>query len=360
MQAEVSSSVLALSIAEAIQLIKAAPKDAIIGLMGPPGFGKSSAPAQAAKEMGWHYLCRYLALMEVVEINGVPYLVDKDGHKVGMWAAFDGLFPLATDSFDGEMLLNLDDLGQATPGVTKGGIRTAYGDGIERMVGMQKLHPNVRVCFTANSHLHRSGAHRLEAYVQNRCCIIQVEPNPIEWVSWYLEHSGNPRIAGWIRFTKTVSDFAPEKDSFMSPRSLVKLGEMLDSLSKNRVNGRIGRAVSYGIIGEQAGSAFMAYDALSDGLPDMDAVLRGDKVKLPDRAEVQYMFAAAFLQATKEKHVPIAAQLITDLTQTGGTGFEVAAFLTFEALKGGAAHLRAIRTQPALYKWLSEFGKYLP
>jgi hypothetical protein len=354
------SQQMTLSVEESIDLLCASPEDSILGFIGPPGFGKSSIPQQAAKRLNQAYRCLYLALMEVVEINGVPHLVNKStGEVVGKWAPFDNLFPLAHEEHP-KTILNLDDLGQATPGVTKGGIRIAYGDGLDRMVGQHKLHPNVRVCFTANSHLHRSGAHRLEAYVQNRCCLIHVEPNPLEWVTWYLAHNGNPRIAGWIRFTKTVTDFAPEKDAFMSPRSLVKLGEMLDALAAAGVNGRIHRAVAYGIIGEQAGSGFLAYDALSDGLPDMDAVLRGDKVKLPERAEVQYMFAAAVLQATKEKHVPLVAQLITDMTKVGGTGFEVAAFLTFEALKGGASHLRAIRTQTSLYKWLGEYGKYLP
>jgi hypothetical protein len=353
---------MGISVSDAIQLIKAAPPDAIIGLVGPPGFGKSAAPSQAANEMGWHYVCRYLALMEAVEINGLPHGLDKDGVKVGRWAPFDGLFPLATDrQFDDKpVLLCLDDIGQATPSVTKAGIRTAYGDGIERMVGMQKLHPNTRVVFTANLHTHRAGAHRFESYVTNRVTMVEVEPSANDWCTWGLANGVNSAVVGYVKWTKSVTDFAPEKDSFMSPRSLTKLGQMLDALHKAGINGSILRAVAYGTIGEQAGSNFLAYYALSSELPDMDDILAGKKVKLPERPEVQYMFVSSFLGAAQEKHVPVAASLITELTKTGGTGFEVAAFLTFEALKGGATKLRGIRTEPALYKWLGEYGKYLP
>jgi hypothetical protein len=364
---------MGITVSDAIALIKAAPPDAIIGLVGPPGFGKSAAPEQAAREMGWSYLCRYAALMETVEINGCPHLIDRvtgytgeskvpDSYKVGQWAPFEGLFPLANESRwdDQPVLLTFDDIGQASPSVTKACIRTAYGDGIERMVGMQKLHPNTRVCFTANLHTHRAGAHRFESYVTNRVTMVEVEPEPMQWCSWAIEHAVNPEVVGYVRWTKVVTDFAPEKDSFMSPRSLVKLGSMIDALDKASINGHILRSVAYGTIGEQAGSSFLAYHALAEHLPDMDKVLAGDKVKLPERAEVLYMFVSSFLRASKEKHVPVAAQLINDLTKTGGVGFEVAAFLTFEALKGGAAHLRGLRTQQALYQWLGQYGKYLP
>src|SRR5579864_3423097 len=84
------SLVMGVSINEAIKLITIAPPDAIIGLVGPPGFGKSAAPRIAASQMGWSYVCRYLALMEAVEINGLPHLVDQNGIPAGRWAPFAG------------------------------------------------------------------------------------------------------------------------------------------------------------------------------------------------------------------------------------------------------------------------------
>jgi hypothetical protein len=351
---------MGVSINEAIKLITIAPADAIIGLVGPPGFGKSAAPRIAASQMGWSYVCRYLALMEAVEINGLPHLVDQNGIPAGRWAPFAGLFPLESDQLDGTVLLCLDDLGQASPSVTKAGVRVAYGDGIERMVGMHRLYPNTRIVFTSNLHTHRAGAHRFESYVGNRVTVVEVEPSASEWVTWAIGAGVNASVISYVAWSKQITDFAPEKDAFMSPRSLEKLGRFISALSDAGINGSVLRAVTYGTIGEQAGSQFLAYHALADKLPDMDAVLRGDRVKLPEQPEVQYMFVTSFIQAAQEKHVPIAAKLISQLTDAGATGFEVAAFLTFEALKGSGERLRGIRTQPELYKWLSEYGRYLP
>lgn len=349
---------MGLSINDAIRLIKIAPADAIIGLVGPPGFGKSAAPRIAAEQMKWQYVCRYLALMEAVEINGLPFLDNETGD--GRWAPFRGLFPLDRDKLDGTILLCLDDLGQASPSVTKAGVRVAYGDGIERMVGMHSLYPNTRIVFTSNLHTHRAGAHRFESYVGNRVTVVEIEPDAREWCTWAIGAGVHPSVVGYVSWSKQITDFDPAKDAFMSPRSLEKLGRFISALESNGVNGGTLRAVTYGTIGEQAGSQFLAYHALANKLPDMDAVLAGESVKLPTQPEVQYMFVTSFIQAAKEKHVPVAAKLIQQLTEAGATGFEVAAFLTFECLKGSAEHLRGVRTQPALYKWLSDYGKYLP
>jgi hypothetical protein len=355
---------MGISIQEAVRLTCIAPPDAILGFVGPPGFGKSSIPALAAKQMGWSYICRYLALMEAVEINGLPHLIESNGQMSGRWAPFKDLFPLADDMVAGveygTVLLCLDDLGQATPSVTKAGVRVAYGDGIDRMVGMHKLFPNTRICFTSNLHTHRAGAHRFESYVGNRVTVVEIEPDAREWATWAIAAGVHPSVIGYVSWSKQITDFDPAKDAFMSPRSLEKLGRFITALDANSVNGATLRAVTYGTIGEQAGSQFLAYHALADKLPDMDAVLRGDKIALPTKPEVQYMFVTSFIQAAKKEHVPVAARLINELTDAGATGFEVAAFLTFECLKGSGEHLRGIRTQPALYKWLSEFGKYLP
>lgn len=355
---------MGISIKSAIELIKVAPPDAIIGLVGPPGYGKSAAPAIAAAESGWHYVCRYLALMEAVEINGLPHLVSNGDDKQGRWAPFAGLFPLESDSaqYDGKtVLLCLDDLGQAAPSVTKAGVRVAYGDGIERMVGMQSLYRNTRIVFTSNLHTHRAGAHRFESYVGNRVTIVEIDPDPEQWCTWALEHGVNPSIVAYVKFTKKITDFASDKDAFMSPRSLVKLSGMVDALDRAGINGPVLRAVTFGTIGEQAGTEFIAFHSLASELPDMDAVLDGKPFRMPTRPEVQYMFASTLLGATTEKHVPLVARIINLMTEGGGDhGFEVAAYITFEALKGSATKLRGLRSRTELYEWIHKYGQYLP
>ena len=350
---------MGISINDAISLVKATPRDRCLLLAGPPGFGKSSAVVAASREQGWRYWPLYLATKEAVELQGCPDISTDAFYSV--WKPFAGVLPLAADpSLSGTIAINIDDAGQAAPSVLKAAIRCIYGDGDRRFMGNHELYHDIRLFGTTNLHTHRAGAHRFETYVSNRVTTVEVEPDAMEWCRWAQANGVHPSVIGYVMFTKQVTDFAPDRDAFMSPRSLVALSEFIAALDAASINGHVLQAVASGTIGEQAGTQFTAFHALSADLPDMDAILRGDKVKLPTRPEVQYMFVSSFIRAAREEHVPIAAQLITRLTEAGGTGFEVAAFLTFEALKGSASQLRGIRTQPALYKWLAEFWKYLP
>lgn len=351
---------MGLKFSDAVELCVNAPADDPIILTGPPGIGKSHVPQEVARRLHASYWPLYLGVLEAVEINGLPHLYEQDGRKYGEWGPFRGLLPLAGEAHTGTIVINPDDIGQASPSVAKAAVRAFYGDGSRRMVGAHELYHDVRIIGTSNLHTHRAGAHRFETWVTGRCNMVEVEADPMEWCSWALAHDVHPSIIGFVRFTKTVTDFAPDKDQFMSPRSLTQLSKYIVNLGNAGINGAVLRACAYGKIGPEAGSQFIAYHALADRLPDMDAVLAGKKVALPEAPEVQYMFASAFLQAATEKHVALACELIHRLTTTGATGFEVAAFITFEAIKGSATRLRAIASQPSLYEWLGKYGKYLP
>ncbi len=350
-----------ISVQQAIEVIKAAPNDIVIGLVGPPGVGKDAAFIQAAQQQGWEYWNRYVAVMEIVEINGCP-TVNRETERAA-WAPFDGVFPLARDAdrYGGKTIqVVLSDIGQAAPAVQKAVVRAGYGDGHTRAVGVHPLYQKTRIGFTSNLHTHRAGAHRFESYFSNRVTVLEIQPDPLEWVHWYLENDGHPLVAAFVRWTKEVTDFKPEKDSFMSPRSLVRLGEWLKACQTAEIKDAAVQAIVYGTIGPEAGSKFQAYAALATELPDMDAVLAGHKVQLPTRPEVQYMFATTLLTAARPEHAPIVARIILELTDGAGSGLEVAAFITMEAIKGAATNLRGLASQPELYEWISKYGRYLP
>jgi len=351
---------MGLTIAQLKEAGRLAPPDAIVIASGPPGYGKSSAWWQLAQELDETYWPLYLATKEAVEMNGLPRVFEKDGRFYGEWAPFAGVFPLACETYPKRIRINLDDIGQATPSVVKAAIRCVYGDGSKRLMGAHELYPDIRICGTTNLHTHRAGAGRFETYAANRVTFLEVEPDWHEVFSCLLGRNAHPSVTGFIGWTKTVTDFAADKDAFMSPRSLENLSKWRNAFASASVNGDLLRAAAVGTIGPEKGTEYLAYDALSSDLPDMDAVLEGKRVKLPTRPEVQYMFVSTLVRAATAEHVPVIAPLITQLTEAGATGFEVAAFLTFECLKGSAVKLRGLNKQPALYKWLSEYGKYLP
>jgi hypothetical protein len=350
-----------ISVEDAIRLITVAPPQDAILLVGPPGFGKSACPRIAAQIMKARYWPMYAGTKEAVELQGLPHLSRRGGRLYGDWAPFQGMFPLKDEDHSGPIIINLDDIGHAAPSVVKAAVRCVYGDGDKRYMGNHELYSDIRIVGTSNLHTHRAGAHRFETYVTNRITQVSVLPDALQWCTWALEHGVNPLVASFVRWKRTVTDFTPEKDAFMSPRSLEKLGRFVDSLAASNTNGSILRAVTLGTIGPEAGSEFLAYHALAADLPDMDDFFAGKKIKIPTRPEVQYMFVSTVVQAAGEKDIPLVTKLIGDMTEKGGAGgFEVAAFLTFECLKGSAKKLRGVATQQGLYKWLQEYGKYLP
>ena len=79
-------------------------------LVGDPGIGKTAAPQQVAKMLGWNFRSVIVAQYDAGEMAGMPYLgEDEDGNPVYKRARPDWL---PTDE-DGPTLLLLDEVSQA-------------------------------------------------------------------------------------------------------------------------------------------------------------------------------------------------------------------------------------------------------
>ncbi len=92
------------------------------------------------------------------------------------------------------------------------------------------------------------------------------DPNSLadSFIAWASAHDINPSVVAFVSRTKQVMDFAPEKDVFMSPRSLETLGRLIDAFGKAKVDDATLRAAVLGTIGEQAGTKFIAHNSSYD------------------------------------------------------------------------------------------------
>lgn len=380
---------MAISPNQLLQLLIHAPEQDMILACGEPGCAKSAIGQQASRIMGMQYWPFWVGTKEAVEFSGLPALTQKDGRTYGTWHPFERMFPLDGESHNGWIFINLDDLSHANPSVIKSAVRCIYGDGSERRMGSHLLYPKVRLYGTANLHTQRAGAVRLDTYVSNRVCRVEIHPpTGRDW----LRASGDGKfelpetdsaypamrerinaevdkgipetLAAFIAFAyreKPLTSFDPEADSFLSARSITQLGRFERALDAAGINGDILFEVAKGTIGEGEAANYLAFRKLRDELPDIDAILAGKETRLPERAEVCYMLVSSIVRQAEEKHCSIVAKLIGKLADSSvPEAVEISAFLAFECLTGSAKQLRGVRSQPDLMKWLGKYGKYLP
>ena len=114
-------------------------------------------------------------------------------------------------------------------------------------------------------------------------------------MAWAYAHDIDERLIAFLRFRpELLFDFDPAHNpvAFPSPRSwefahraLHKFGDMPDLL--------IGSLQA--CVGPAAGIELPAFVDNLDKLPDIDAIVRGEKVRVPKEIDLQYAVAAALV-----------------------------------------------------------------
>jgi hypothetical protein len=378
-----------ISLKQAEQVLMCAPEQDCVILSSAPGTGKSSVASRAARRMSALYWPIYAATYEAVDARGLPYVFDSNAHKNVGWAAPNCL-PLQIDAekYQGKkVFVNLDDLFQAPPPVTRAFVRCIYGDGQSRHIGDFELYHNLQFCGTGNREQDRAGVYRPEQYVNDRITYVEVEPDVDEWVAGAIAgfpkgdaDEGYPELRARInkavaqgvpdslvaypKWTKQCYNFSTEQRSFLSPRSLERLGRFMRAFEAAGINGALLQEVATGTIGEAEAVKFMAFHKLREELPDTDAILRGEEVPLPAKTEVLYILVTAIVRAAKSQHVAAIAKLLRRLAEQRNAagqnvGIEISAYLLGECLHGSCSkEVYAIRNQPDVIKWLSKNYNY--
>jgi hypothetical protein len=116
-------------------------------------------------------------------------------------------------------------------------------------------------------------------------------------------------------------------------------------------------------MGEAEACKFMAFRKLREELPDTDAILKGEPVKLPSKSEVLFILVTAIVRAAKPEHTAACAKFLKKLAETTTrdgmpVGVEVSAYFAHECLNGAAAGLRGVRGTPEFIEWIKSNGKY--
>jgi hypothetical protein len=254
-------------------------------LWGPPGVGKSQMVAQVAERHGMPVIDIRLSQMEPSDLRGIPFRVDEQVE----WAV-PSMLP-DSERHGNQGILFLDEITSVPPSVSA----AAYQLILDRRLGAYEVPDGWAIFAAGNRQGDRGVTYTMPAPLANRFSHFDVDVNLDDWVAWAYANDIDERLIGFLRFRpELLFEFDPAHNpvAFPSPRSwefahraLQKFGDVQGLLT----------GTLQACVGPAAGIELSAFVENLDKLPDIDAIMRGEKVRVPKETDLQYAVAAALV-----------------------------------------------------------------
>lgn len=278
-------------------------------LWGPPGVGKSDMVRQVAIKHDVPAIDIRLSQMEPTDLRGIPFRVD----QMVEWAIPE-LLPDA-ERHGPEGILFLDEITSAPPTVSA----AAYQLILDRRLGHYKVPDGWAIFAAGNRQGDRGVTYSMPAPLANRFSHFEVETHLDDWVSWAYKNGIDERVIAFLRFKpEMLFDFDPAHNpvAFPSPRSWEFAHRGLQKFidSPDLLVGTLQACV-----GPAAGIELNAFVDSMDRMPDLDAILAGEDVPVPESIDLQYAVAAALVgRAIRARDSGDAQQVIGRVLDYGG------------------------------------------
>lgn len=252
-----------------------------VELRSGPGMGKDACVEQAgaiiSKRLGLPFSIKsfFLTTVEAPDVRGfgLPGR-DTDGSAIMQFTKAPWV-PRANDAKHGFVFLN--ERAQAEKDVSKPSAELL----LNGQVGESRLEITYMVVAASNRESDRSGVNRDLAFIQNRICVIYIEPSLDSWVDWAERNAINPFAIAFAKVKPSLifADKVPDKQGpFCTPRTFVKTSHLINRLSMEMFT-----EAAAGYIGEGAAAEFVAFLRVAEELPKWeDIVAAPDKVKIPE------------------------------------------------------------------------------
>lgn len=254
-------------------------------LWGPPGVGKSQIVAQVGERHAAPVIDVRLSQMEPSDLRGIPFRV---GEHVE-WA-----IPAMLPDLDrhGEFgVLFLDEITSAPPSVSA----AAYQLILDRRLGAYRVPDGWAIFAAGNRQGDRGVTYTMPAPLANRFSHFEVDVNLDDWVAWGYRSGIDERVIAFLRFRpELLFDFDPTQNpvAFPSPRSWEFAHRALQKFGGD--TGLLAEALQ-ACVGPAAGVELAAFVDNMDRMPDVDAILRGESVRVPQETDLQYAVATALV-----------------------------------------------------------------
>jgi hypothetical protein len=187
-------------------------------------------------------------------------------------------------------ILFLDEITSAAPTVSA----AAYQLILDRRLGEYQVPPGWVIFAAGNRQGDRGVTYSMPAPLANRFQHFAVDTHLDDWVQWAWAHDIDERVIAFLRFRpELLFDFDPAHNpvAFPSPRSWEFAHRALKKFDKTpQLLGALQACV-----GPAAGIELKAFVDNMDNLPDLDAIVRGERVPVPGEIYLQYAVASALV-----------------------------------------------------------------
>ncbi|MBT3093356.1 MAG: MoxR family ATPase [Candidatus Thiodiazotropha endolucinida] len=261
-------------------------------LWGPPGVGKSDMVREVAMNHQAPVIDIRLSQMEPSDLRGIPFRVNGSVE----WAVPSILPNRKRHGAAG--ILFLDEITSAPPTVSA----AAYQLILDRCLGEYQVPDGWAIFAAGNRQGDRGVTYSMPAPLANRFSHFEVETNLDDWVTWAYRNDIDERIIAFLRFRpELLFDFDPAHNpvAFPSPRSWEFAHRALQKFDKHP---QLLQGALQACVGPAAGVELNAFVNSLDKMPDLDAIIAGDDVPVPDEIDLQYAIAAALVGRAIRAH----------------------------------------------------------
>ena len=273
-------------------------------LLGGTGVGKSAVVRELANRLAdgaevvvdeinpsdnqFGFIDFRLSLYESVDLGGLPYIKDVDETCV-QGRAFLGNLPIG-----GRGLLFFDEYAQA-----HGSVQAIVGQLVyENRLGEYSSPEGWHIVCAGNRASDRAGSNKLPSHVVGRTSVIDFEHDTNDWLAWASENDVHMQVTGFIsREPHMLNVFDPKVTTPQaSPRAWTRLSDTL----KTNPDISLWQDIAKCDVGETAAIEFCTFVSLSDQVPDLEAIVRGDDVEIPDNVGILYATIVALVTVIRE------------------------------------------------------------
>lgn len=264
-------------------------------LWGPPGVGKSQIVAGIAEKHHAPLIDIRLSQIEPSDLRGIPFRVE---HGVE-WAT-PNMLP-NEEKHGPSGILFMDEINAAPPSIAA----AAYQLILDRRIGDYRMPDGWAIFAAGNRQGDRGVTYSMPSPLANRFSHYELDVHLDDWVSWAYQQNLDERIIAFLRFRpELLFDFDPMENplAFPSPRSWEFAHRALKKFEKYP---QLLTAGLQACVGEVAGLEASAFIENYRKIPDIDRIISGEIIEVPNTIDLQYAVAAALVsRAIGEKDSP--------------------------------------------------------
>jgi len=315
-------------------------------LRGSPGIGKTDITKQIAAALGQPYILKSAPHL-LVEDFGIPDVVQSDSdsftYKLPEW------LHTVTDP-DWEGWICFDEVAAASDPIVK-----CITNILDGHIHGHQISPKAHIVLTGNRKSDRAGASRILSHTANRVIILEMSASHEDWRDSFAIPNGlHPTLISFHDRWKGehFNTFNPDSEVNATPRSWTRGVEpYIDSPLPNRLK----HAVFAGAVGEGAATAFTAWMAIADELPDVDDVIANcDEFEVPRDLGVRYFLLGAVARSAND----VNAASIVKVAERLGSETKQRDF-TIALLRQAAGFSAAFANSAGFSNWVTNAHKDL-